>query len=415
MPMKLPVRLVKDASGSFEGVEGWTIVLSQYGARIECKRPSVMGDEVVVTNLANERSSMGKVVWCEDKKNENGNFEFGVELRDAKNLWGITFPSAAAAPQRIVATAPIDTTAIEILQQVAPVEIAPSTDEETMLGLLEDTVALVVRGEGRVTGRMIDACPTLRVIGRTGAGFDSIAVAAATARKIPVINAPVSGFAVAEAALALLLALVKKIPLCDSIVKSGQWQKRYDFKTGDLADHTLGIVGLGKIGAHLAKLAQPFGMTVLGYDPFVSSEKAGVPWVEMMELPELLPRSDFVSLHVPLMEQTRGLINRERLALIKPGAILINTSRGGVVESLDALAEALDAGQLSAVGLDVFPTEPPDSSHRIFKDSRVLCAPHVLGVSNLAMDRIYRSMATDMVAVLQNRSPQYCVNPEVIS
>ncbi len=415
MPMKLPVRLVKDASGSFEGVEGWTIVLSQYGARIECKRPSVMGDEVVVTNLANERSSMGKVVWCEDKKNENGNFEFGVELRDAKNLWGITFPSAAAAPQRIVATAPIDTTAIEILQQVAPVEIAPSTDEETMLGLLEDTVALVVRGEGRVTGRMIDACPTLRVIGRTGAGFDSIAVAAATARKIPVINAPVSGFAVAEAALALLLALVKKIPLCDSIVKSGQWQKRYDFKTGDLADHTLGIVGLGKIGAHLAKLAQPFGMTVLGYDPFVSSEKAGVPWVEMMELPELLPRSDFVSLHVPLMEQTRGLINRERLALIKPGAILINTSRGGVVESLDALAEALDAGQLSAVGLDVFPTEPPDSSHRIFKDSRVLCAPHVLGVSNLAMDRIYRSMATDMVAVLRNRSPQYCVNPEVIS
>ena len=416
MPMRLPVRLVKDASGSFEGVEGWTIVLSQYGARIECKRPCDMGDEVVVTNLANERSAMGKVVWCEQKKNENGNFEFGVELRDAKDLWGITFPSAeATAFQRIVATAPIDATAIEILQQVAPVEIAPSTNEETMLGLLKGTIALVVRGEGLVTGGMIDACPMLRVIGRTGAGFDSIDVAAATARKIPVINAPVSGFAVAEAALALLLALVKKIPLCDSIVKSGQWQKRYDFKTGDLAEHTLGIVGLGKIGAHLAKLAQPFGMTVLGYDPFVSSEKAGVPWVEMMELPELLPRSDFVSLHVPLMEQTRGLINRERLALIKPGAILINTSRGGVVESLDALAEALDAGQLSAVGLDVFPTEPPDSSHRIFKDSRVLCAPHVLGVSNLAMDRIYRSMATDMVAVLQNRSPQYCVNPEVLS
>ena len=416
MPMRLPVRLVKDASGSFEGVEGWTIVLSQYGARIECKRPPVMGDEVVVTNLAHERSAMGKVVWCEDKKNENGNFEFGVELRDAKNLWGITFPSAeATAFQRIVATAPIDATAIEILQQVAPVEIAPSTNEETMLGLLKGTIALVVRGEGRVTGGMIDACPTLRVIGRTGAGFDSIDVAAATARKIPVINAPVSGFAVAEGSLALLLALVKKIPLCDSVVKTGQWQKRYDFKTGDLADHTLGIVGLGKIGAHLAKLAQPFGMTILGYDPFVSSEKAGVPWVEMMELAELLPRSDFVSLHVPLMEQTRELINRERLALIKPGAILINTSRGGVVESLDALAEALDTGQLSAVGLDVFPTEPPDSSHRIFKDPRVLCAPHVLGVSELAMDRIYRSMATDMVAVLQERPPQHCVNPEVCS
>ncbi len=415
MPMRLAVRLVKDASGSFQGLEGWTVVLSQYGARIECKQPCDVGEEVVVTNLTNERSAMGKVIWCEHKKNESGNLEFGVELRDAKDLWGIKFPSAeATASQRIVATAPIDTTAIEILQQVAPVEIAPSTDEETLIGLLKGTIALVCRGEGRVTGGMIDACPTLRVIGRTGAGFDSVDVAAATARKIAVINAPVSGFAVAEGALALLLALVKKIPLCDSIVKTGQWQKRYDFKTGDLAEHTLGIIGLGKIGAHLAKLTQPFGMIILGYDPFVSSDKAGVPWVQMVDLPELLRSSDFVSVHVPLMEQTQGLINPERLALVKPGAILINTSRGGIVESLDALAEALDTGQLSAVGLDVFPTEPPDSSHRIFKDPRVLCAPHVLGVSDLAMDRIYRSMATDMVAVLENRPPQYCVNPEVL-
>ena len=416
VPMRLPVRLVKDASGSFQGVQGWTVVLSQYGARIECPQPCVVSEEIVVTNLTNERGAMGKVVWCDEKKNENGNFEIGVELKDAKDIWGITFPSSElTAPRRIVATAPIDATAIEILKQVAPVEIAPSTNEETMLGLLKGTIALVVRGEGRVTGGMIEACPTLRVIGRTGAGFDSIDVAAATARKIPVINAPVSGFAVAEAALALLLALVKKIPLCDSIVKSGQWQKRYDFKTGDLAEHTLGIVGLGKIGAHLAKLAQPFGMTIFGYDPFVSSDKAGVPWVQMVKLPELLSRSDFVSLHVPLMEQTRGLINRERLAMIKRGAILINTSRGGVIESLDVLADALDEGKLSAAGLDVFPAEPPDSSHRIFKDPRVLCAPHVLGVSELAMDRIYRSMATDMVAVLQERPPQYCVNPEVLS
>ena len=316
--------------------------------------------------------------------------------------------------QRIVATAPIDTTAIEILQQVAPVEIAPSTDEEAMMGLLEGTIALVCRGESRVSSRMIHACPTLRVIGRTGVGFDTVDVAAATARRIPVINAPVGGFAVAEGALALLLALVKKIPLCDSIVKTGQWQKRYEFKTGDLAEHTLGIVGLGRIGAHLARLAQPFGMTILGYDPVVSSESAGVPWVRMVELAELLRRSDFVSLHVPLMEQTRGLISRERLALMKPGAVLLNTARGGVIESLDVLAEALDTGRLSAVGLDVFPTEPPDSSHRIFKDPRVLCAPHLLGVSQLAMDRIYRSMATDMVAVLENRPPQYCVNPEVL-
>ena len=138
-------------------------------------------------------------------------------------------------------------------------------------------------------------------------------------------------------------------------MKTGQWQKRYDFKTGDLAEHALGIIGLGKIGAHLAKLAQPFGMTILGYDPFLSSDKAGVPWVQMVKLPELLSRSDFVSLHVPLMEQTQGLINRERLAMIKRGAILINTSRGGVIESLDVLADALDEGKLSAAGLGRVP------------------------------------------------------------
>jgi len=316
---------------------------------------------------------------------------------------------------RIVLTAPINPSAVDLLAEVAPVEVAASPDEQTMLTLLDGTIGLVARGEGVVTRRMIDSCPTLRVIGRPGAGYDTVDIIAATERTIPVVRAPVGGFAVAEGAIALLLTLVKKLPLADQLVKTGQWQKRYEIATGDMAERTLGIVGLGDIGANLAKLAAAFDMHVLGYDPMVDAQRREEMGVEMVELDELLHRSDYVSLHTPLNEHTRGLINRERIARMKPGAILINTARGGVIEGLDVLADALASGQLSAVGLDVFPVEPPNTSHRIFSDPRCICAPHFVGVSELAMERICLTMAQGMIDVLQGRQPEYCVNPEVFA
>ena len=318
--------------------------------------------------------------------------------------------------QRILSVAPIDPTPIQILQEVAPVEISPATDESTLLSLLDRTIAIVARGvEAKINARIIEAASELRVIGRPGAGYDTVDIDAATRRKIPVIYAPVSGFAVSEGALALLLALVKKIPFCDSIVKGGEWRKRYEFSTGDMAEHTLGIIGLGRIGAGLARLAQPFEVTILGYDPVVTPEQAKGMGVQLVTLQELLQQSDYVSIHIPLSKETTGFINRQRIAQMKRGAILINTARGAIIESLDILAEALESGQLSAVGLDVFPIEPPDVSHRLFSDPRFVCAPHMLGVSTLAMERIYRSMATDMVAVLRGKQPKFCVNPEVLS
>lgn len=316
--------------------------------------------------------------------------------------------------KQIVATAPIGRAAIEILEQIAPVVTSASPDDSSLLAFAENMIGLVVRGESRATKQLIEACPELQVIGRPGAGYDSVDIAAATARRIPVIFAPLGGFAVAEGALALLLALIKKIPVCDQVVRQGSWKKRYEITVGDMTEHALGIIGLGRIGAHFARLAQPFQMTVLGYDPFLSSKPAGLDFVQFVELPELLHRSDFVSLHVPLSSETKGLINRERIAQMKRGAILVNTARGGVIDGLDVLADALEAGQLGAVGLDVFPTEPPDASHRIFRDPRLICAPHLLGVSELATERIYRSMANDMVAVFEHRPPRYCVNPEAL-
>ena len=314
---------------------------------------------------------------------------------------------------RIVATSPIDQVAIDILARAAAVETASAPDEATLLELMPTAIGLVVRGEGKATAAVIAAAPQLAVIGRPGAGFDSVDVAAATARKIPLVYAPVGGFAVSEGALALLLALVKMIPRCDRIVRTGEWDQRYEFATGDISGHTVGIVGLGRIGLGLARLLEPFGATLLAHDPYVDpAAVADVP-VELVELDDLMGRSDYVSLHPLLDDSTRGLINRRRLSLMRPGSILINLSRGGVIDSLDILADALDEGRLAGVGLDVFPTEPPDVNHRIFQDPRCIFSPHILGASALAMDRIYRSMAADMVKVINGERPEYCVNPEV--
>ena len=316
--------------------------------------------------------------------------------------------------KRIVTTGPISDEAISILEQVAPVETATGTDEPTILDLMSDTVAIVSRGlEAKVTATVIEAATELRVIGRPGAGYDTVDVDAATARKIPLVFAPVGGFAVAEGALGILLSLLKQLRRSDEIVRGGRWRERYDYLTGDLITHTIGIIGLGRIGAHLAKLLQPFELDVLGYDPVVTQESVSDVGVTVIELDELLARSDYISVHVPLNDGTRGMIDATAVARMKRGAIFVNTARGGIVESLDVLADGLESGQLRAVGLDVFPEEPPDSSHRLFRDPRCLFSPHTVGTSEVAMERIYRSMARSMVNVLTGKAPEFCVNPEV--
>jgi len=316
--------------------------------------------------------------------------------------------------ERIVATAPVDRIAIDILEKIAPLVMCPAPDEETILGYCENTIAFISRGNCAVTGRIIEAAKDLRVIGRPGAGYDTVDVAAATRRKIPVVYAPVGSFAMAEGALAMLMTLVKQIPIGNAVVKANEWNKRYELKSGDMTGRTLGIVGFGRVGAHLTRLVRAFEMTILTCDPCISAEDAAAAGAQLVELDELLQRSDYVSLHLPLNEHTRGLIDKEKIRLMKKGAILVNTARGGIIESLDVLADALDSGQLSFVGLDVFAQEPPDTSHRVFRNPRCVCTPHTLGVSHLAMERMFRTMAAGMVAVFEGKRPEYCVNPDVL-
>lgn len=313
----------------------------------------------------------------------------------------------------ILATQPLDAYATAAFTDAGELIIATDLSEAGLIKAVKGIDALVVRGAVPITEAIIEhARPTLKVIGRTGVGYDTIDVAAATRAGIAVINTPgVGSRAVAEAAMANMLALCKLITHWDHELKSGNWNARYGLQNRDLDEKTLGIVGLGQIGQLLAEMARPFNMTIVAHDPGLTPERGRELGVELVSLEDLLGRSDFVSLHCPLIPQTRGLINRERMALMKPGAYLINLARGAVIESLDVLHEGLQSGQLGGVALDVFDPAPPDINHPIFTFKNCLTSPHSMATSECAMNRIFRSMTLDMLAVLNGEPPQFVVNP----
>ena len=315
---------------------------------------------------------------------------------------------------RIVGSAPIEKVAVDILKPFGDIVIAEESTEEALLKVVNGAVGLVLRGNGAGSARIIEAATDLKVIGRPGVGYDNVDIEAATARKIPVVITPgANSQAVAEAALTFMMVLCKKVIHWDRQLKKGNWKSRFEEQGGDIYGSTLGIIGFGNIGQTLAKLVSSFGMTILAYDPFVVGETAKQLDVELVELDQLLKRSDFVSIHASLNDSTRGLINKDRLSLMKPGSYLVNLSRGALIENLDILYEALVEGSLAGVGLDVFDPEPPDVDHPIFGLQQCLTAPHALAMTKMATYRSFKSMAIDMAAVLQGRKARFSVNPEV--
>lgn len=314
----------------------------------------------------------------------------------------------------IVGTGPLDDIAANLLRPFGEIVIQSKDGEEGLWPLIPHAIGLVVRGGGAATGALIREAKNLRVIGRSGSGYESVDIAAATEKKIPVVFAPGLGArAVAEAAVAFMLALCKNIFYWDKQVKSGNWTSRLKSRPGDLHGATLGIIGFGNIGQHLARMVMPFEVTVLVYDPYMDPSRAAELGVRRTSLEDLVPQSDFISLHAPQTQETIGMINRDLLQRVKPGAFLINLARGALIENLDILQQALEDGRLAGVGLDVFEPEPPNERHPIFKLDNCLTSPHVLGTSDGAMREVFRSMAEDMVAVLRGQRPRFVVNPEV--
>ena len=316
----------------------------------------------------------------------------------------------------IACSGPIGDVAIEILKPHGEIVVAEDSSEKALLQIVDNAVGLVLRGDGIGSARVIERATNLKVIGRSGVGFDNVDIQVANSRRIPVIITPgANSQAVAEAALTFMLALCKKMIHWDRQLKHGNWRSRFEQSSGDLEGATLGIIGFGRIGRKLAELIRPFGMTVLAYDPFVTDDMASALDTDLVDVDELLRRSDFVCIHALLNEDTRGLINKPRLDLMKTGSYLINLARGAIIESLDILYESLTEGSLAGVGLDVFDPEPPDINHPIFKLDNCLTSPHAICMSKRAMHRSFKMMSEDMAAVLEGRPPRFVANPEALA
>jgi D-3-phosphoglycerate dehydrogenase len=309
---------------------------------------------------------------------------------------------------RIVSTAEVPPVAREAFAPLGEIEVDGDLNRR-----LADTEVLIVRG-GRIDETLIEDATRLRAIARTGAGYDNLDVDAATRRRIPIVYAPdVGSRAVAEGTLALILAATKRLRELGEIVQSAAWSSRYDVVGFDLEDACAGIVGLGAIGRQVATLCRAVGMRVIAHDPATSNDDAD--GIELVPLSELAARADVITLHCALTRETRGLVDSSLLSLVGPGAVLVNVARGEIVESDDVLAEALASGSLSAIALDVYPTEPPRLEHRLYSDPRVICTPHSVGLTQRWNEQVFRSLAKGVQSVLAGKRPPNLLNPESMS
>ncbi len=289
---------------------------------------------------------------------------------------------------------------VEILRRHAQVVVDDKITTDALMLAIPEYDALVVRSRTKVIAPVIDAATRLRVIGRAGVGVDNIDCEAAARRGIAVVNSPASAMvSVAEHTMGLMIALARFIPQADASLRKGSWEKN-KFLGIELSGKTLGIVGLGRIGSMVAVRAEAFGMRVLTYDPYIKGERAETFGTTLLEsLDDLLALSDFVSIHVPLMPNTRGLIGAEKMAKMKPGARLISCARGGVVDE-KALLAALESGQLAGAALDVFETEPP-GDNPLLKHPRVVVTPHLGAMTEEAQTRAAVDVAEQVVEILR--------------
>ncbi|WP_116348672.1 hydroxyacid dehydrogenase [Cupriavidus taiwanensis] len=272
----------------------------------------------------------------------------------------------------------------------------PQAAELAALARQHNPVGIIVR-YGSVTAEVMDAAPALKVISKHGSGIDVIDQKAAAERGIAVRAAVgANAAAVAEHAWALILACAKSVPQLNARMRAGHWDKSVH-KTIELNGRTLGIVGLGEIGRRVAVTGVAMGMRVIAFDPYAKTVPAGVTLVS--ELQQLYQAADVVSLHCPLTEENRGMLNRETLSWFKDGAILVNTARGGLIDE-PALAEALD-GKLYAAGLDSFAIEPMVVPHPFQQLPNVILSPHIGGVSDAAYVNMGVGAANNVLAVLQ--------------
>jgi D-3-phosphoglycerate dehydrogenase len=292
-------------------------------------------------------------------------------------------------------------------------EVRTGLKEAELVGCIGEYDGVAVRSATKITAKVLEAGARLKVVGRAGIGVDNIDLAAATARGVVVMNTPYgNAITTAEHAVAMMFALARQIPQADRSTQAGKWEKNR-FMGVELTDKTLGIVGCGNIGSIVADRARGLHMKVIAYDPFLLPERAASLSVERVELEALFRRADFITLHVPLTAQTRNMVNRDTLKLMKKGVRIVNCARGGLVDEA-ALREALDAGQVAGAACDVFETEPAKAS-ALFGQENFVATPHLGASTEEARENVALQVAEQIADFLLTGAVVNSVNTPSIS
>jgi D-3-phosphoglycerate dehydrogenase len=313
------------------------------------------------------------------------------------------------ATWKILVTDGLDEAGKAILRSKGEMADMPGITPEDLLKVVGEYDALIVRGRTKVTPAVFDAGTKLKVVGRAGVGVDNIDLAAAKAHGVAVVNAPLgTTVAVAELAMAMLLSLMRELPRVDASMKAGKWLKK-EFEGTELFHKTLGVIGFGRIGAAVAKRAAAFDMTVLGFDPLIPGDEIAKRGGNPVTLDELLAQSDILTLHVPLTDGTRALLNEAAFTKMKKGVYIVDAARGNVLDE-KALLAALDAGVVAGAALDVWQKEPCEADQApLIAHPKVIAAPHIGAQTKEAQERASIDISEEVLNALEGKTLRWKV------
>jgi D-3-phosphoglycerate dehydrogenase len=314
---------------------------------------------------------------------------------------------------------PIEQEAVEMLERGnCAITVAPDPKPETVLPLLKETHGLILRTGITMTSELLAEAGQLQVIARTGGGLDNVDLNAASEKGIIVTSNPgVNTVSVAEHVVSFILALSKQLSVMDRAVRGGKFKIRYRNLPTDISGKTLGLLGFGRIGSELGRMCRrAFHMRVLAHDPYLPLDAKAVykGKVDFVDIEKLFSQSDVVSIHVPLTESTRDLVGNRELAIMKSDALLINASRGGIVNEA-ALVDALKGGEIGGAGLDVFSREPVPADHPLLELENVIVTPHTAGLTNECVIRMATGAARCVLDVFTGKMPPNVANPQVLT
>ncbi len=311
---------------------------------------------------------------------------------------------------KVLLTDNIASEALDVFSDYPDIEAVTvgTLDKEELARILPEYSAVIVRSPTKLTKELIDAGTNLKFIGRAGVGVDNIDIDAATARGIPVMNAPRGNIvSTAEHTIALLMTLARRIPQADRSVRAERWERK-DLKGVELSGKTLGVIGLGRVGREVSQRMLAFAMKVIAVDPYVTAEIATDLGVELVDMDTLLRESDFITVHVPLGADTRSIISKPEINRMRDGVFLINCARGGVIDEA-AVREALDSGKVAGVAIDVYESEPP-GAHPLFSHERSVFTPHLGAATRDAQIRVAVDAARNVADALSKGEIRDAVN-----